>query len=79
MGKSMISRSNFNSGDFASIFNCILVDKEPSFKNWIVSIFFVPTGTKPKFINGSNWTKACGKYALSGKINLKSFSLVITI
>ena len=79
IGNSIVSLSNFNSWDLVSIFNIILVACAPSFKNWIVSIFFVPTGTKPKLIKGSNWTRGCGRYAFNGKINLKSFSLVITI
>ena len=79
MGNSMVSLSSFNACDLVSIFNKILVACAPSFKNWIVSIFLVPTGTNPKLIKGSNCTNGCGRYAFSGKINLKSFSLVITI
>ena len=77
-GRYILSVSNFKSS-FLSNLSWILVPNIPSFKNWIVSIFLVPTGTKPKLIKGSNCIKGCGKYAFKGKINLKSFSLVMTI
>ena len=64
---------------FVSNFKSILVLWAPSFKKFIVSVFFVLTGTKPKLIKGSNWTKGWGKYAFNSNTNLKSFSLVIII